>query len=449
MEVDCNASCDEAIGLGVAMLEVKPFSQRDRKYKELLCRGCAVDWDAEDEARRVVRFMRENCAEALKEYADAHHLHGDIPAVFRMGEPEMDAAKKAVSEQFLTAISLARVNSRRFHEDQRRRGYVFDDADGVRMIRQVRALERVGICCGNSFSSLLMHTVPAQLAGVGEIVAAVQPKDDGSVEPRILAAAKVLGITEVYAISGAHAVAAMAFGGPMRRVDKIVGNDGTLCQAAKRLVAGMTGIDPARGQGELLVIADDSANARFIAGDLIAQAEHGDQLSLLALFTTDRLLAEAVRIEVERLADLLPNPELLRRRIALSGANYVFPSLRTAAAAANTLAPARLSLQTRNNDDCLSDIDTAGAVFIGPWSAEASGDCFAGVNPFLPVGGRARFASGLGIEDFIREMSVVEYGPDRLLKTGRHLAILAEEEGMPAHAESVRERLELLKLTVD
>lgn len=431
------------------MLEVKPFSQRDRKYRELLNRFCACDWECLDEARRVAGLAMEDPAAALQEYGEMHGLSGGLDSL-RIGEEELAASKRDVSEQFLTSISLARVNSRKFHEDQRRRGYVYDDADGVRMIRQVRAIGRVGICCGRSFSSLLMHTVPAQLAGVGEIAVAVEPDENGSVDPRILAMAKVLGIGEVYRLSGAHAVAALAFGaGPLRRVDKIVGSDGPISRAAKRLVMGSVGVDFGRGLGELLVIADDSANARFIAGDILAQAEHEDASTLVALFTNDRLLAEAVRIEVERLVERLPNSERIRRNIEQSGANYVFPDLYTAIAAANSLAPARVCLQTRSNDDCLADIDVAGAVFVGPWSAEASGDCFAGINPFLPVGGQARFASGLGIEDFIREMPVVEYGPDRLLKTGRHVAFLAEEEGMPAHAESVRERLELLKLTVD
>lgn len=431
------------------MLDVRPFSKRDSRFNELAGRAARENSEAGAKAGDAVRRVRERGGQGLLECV----REMDSPAVrmdsLRVSEAELIAARDAVSEQFLTSLSLARVNARKFHEYQRRRGYVCDDSDQVILSRQVRALGRVGILAGKSFSSLLMHAVPAMVAGVGQIAAAVRPEEDGSVDPRILAAAKVLGIDEVHRMSGAHAVAAFAFGaGPVAKADKIVGSGGAGAAAAKRIVSGHVGVDAGGDSSELLVIADDSANARFIAGDFLAQAEQ-ESAGMLVLLATDRMVAEAVRIELERLADSLLEPGRIRENLARAGAIYVCRSLQAAVDAANILAPARLALQTRFNDECLADIETAGAVFVGPWSAETAGGCFSGINPFLPDGGRARFSSGLGVEDFVREMTVVQYGPDRLLRTGRHHAILAEEENFTAQAEAVRERLELLKMAAD
>ena len=432
------------------MLDVKPFSPRDRRFRELATRSDDADAEKTAYAAEVLKTVREEGCPGLLRFVNMFDSPLITGETLRVPEAELSAARKEVSERFLTSLSLARVNTRKFHEDQRRTGYIYDDSDGVRLTRSVRALRRVGICVGDSLSTLLMHAVPAQLAGVRELVAAVSTRADGSVDPKILAAAKVLDIGEVYRMSGAHAVAALACGaGPIARVDKIVGSGGAALRAAKRLVSGSVGVDAGLGLDELVIIADESANAKFIAVDLLAQAEHGGKSGLSVLFTTDRLLAEAVRIEMDRLIDLLPDPPTMRKTLDASGALFVCPDLDTAIDAANILAPARLSLMTAYNEQCLVEVETAGAVFIGPWSMEAAGDSFAGINPFLPMAGRSRFASGLGVDDFVREMPVIEYGPDRLLRTGRHIATLADEDGMPAHAAAVRERLELLKLAVD
>ncbi len=431
------------------MLEVKPFSQRERRYREMLTRGQRRNRDEEAKAEDVIRRIREDGGQGLLQCVREFDAPGLGMDRLRVSEADLTAARNSVSEQFLTSLCLARVNARKFHEYQRRRGYVCDDSDQVIMSRQVRALRRVGILCGESFSALLMHAAPALLAGVGQIAVAARPRPDGSVDTRILAAAKVLGIDEVYRMSGAHAVAAFAYGaGPVARVDKIVGPGGPLAATAKRHLSGSVGVDTRHGTTELAVIADGGANAKFIAGDLLAQAEQ-DSVGLLALFSTDRMVAEAVRIELDRLVELLPAPDRIRDNLSKRGAIYFCPTLTTAVDAVNALAPARLALQTRDNDECLADIETAGAVFVGPWSTETAGTSFSGANPYLPDGGQARFSSGLGVEDFIREMTVVEYGPDRLLSTGRHQAILAREENLTAQAEAVRERLELLHLTVD
>lgn len=431
------------------MLEVRLFSRRDRRYRAMLERGCGDDLDAVAETAAVLRKIRDDGAREYAQHLERYRRPDGEPAVHRIRPEELDRAKKSVSEAFLTSLSLARVNARRFHEHQRRKGYVADDSDGAIMSRLVRPLGRVGIYAGASFATLLAHAVPAQIAGVGHIAVAAAPGPDGDVDPRLLATAQVLGLDEVYRLSGVHAVAAMAYGADfLPRVDKILGSDDDRAGIAKRLLAGHVGVDSGLGDGELAVVADESANARFIAGDFLAQAE-ADSGGAIALFTTDRMLAEAVRIETARLARRFHTADLLLEALERRGAIFLCPDLDSAVSAADALAPARLALFTRHNDACLQEIENAGAVYLGLWSAEASGSYFSGANPRLPAGGGARFRGGLGVEDFVREMTVVESGPDRLMRTGRHQAILASEEGLPARAESLRERLELLKLAVD
>lgn len=432
------------------MLEVKPFSVRDRRFQELLGRAGGIDPELLREAGEAIATVSCEGGDGLLRLVQESYSAAIRMDTLRVNEADIQTARAEVSERFLTSLSLARVNARKFHEYQRRRGYVHDDNDGVRLSRQVRPLGRVGICCGDSFSALLMHAVPAQIAGVDHIAVAAAPREDGTVDPRILAAARVLGIDEVYRMSGAAAVAAFAFGaGPVAKANKVVGPGGRAARAAKLLLSNRIGVDGDMGRGELMIVADDSANAKFIASDLLAQAELADEGSLLVLVTTDLMLAQAVRIEVDRLAELLPNAETVRANLARSGAIYVCQSLYAALGAANALAPARLNLLTRDNQECLSEVSTAGAVYLGQWSADVSGGCFAGANPYLPLGGGAAFATGLGVDDFVHETTVVEYGPERFLKTGRHMAVMAEEECLPAHAEAVRERLELLKMTVE
>ncbi|MCD8351904.1 MAG: histidinol dehydrogenase [Planctomycetaceae bacterium] len=431
------------------MLEVKPFSGKDRRFLELLHRAGDVDAETMRQAAGIIETVRSEGTAGLLRCVREHDSALMAVDSLRVGEAVLDAARGEVSEQFLTSISLARVNARKFHEYQRRRGYVHDD-EGVRLSRQVRPLGRVGICCGDSFAALLMHAVPAQIAGVGTIAVAASPREDGTIDPRILVTAKILGIDEVYSMSGAHAVAAFAHGaGPVAKVEKVVGPCGALGRAAKLLLSNRIGVDGDTGRGELMVIADDGANAKFIATDLLAQSEWCDDGGLCVLATSDRMLAQAVRIELDRLAELLPNGDQVRATLKRCGAIYVFSDLYQAVKAANDLAPARLNLVTRDNQDYLSEGMTVGAVFLGPWSADVAGGYFSGANPYLRTGGASAHAGGLGVDEFVREMTVVEYGPDRFLKTGRHMAALAEEERLPAHAEAVRERLELLMLTVD
>ncbi len=425
------------------MLEVRPFTQGDRRFLAMLARdggGGANLEQMEARAGEKTRAIRTGGCEALASVC------GVPPEKLRVSRAELTAARDGVSDQFLTSLSLARVNIRKFHENQRRRGFIHDDHDGVRLQRRTRPLTRVGICCGSSFSALLLHAVPAQVAGVGQICIAAQTGADGEIDPHVLATAEVLGLEEVYRLSGAAAVAALAYGvEPVGRVDKIVGPGGIEAEAAKRLVAGCVGVDFGLGLGELVIVADGGAKAKLIARDFLAQAEHDQNAHLLVLLTDDRILAEAVRIELECLAEKIPDGARLLEQIGRTATLYLCSGIPEAIKAANALAPARLVLETGDNHFYLGEVETAGAVFLGPWSGEAAGDGFAGLNPYLPMGGTARFHSGLGVESFTREISVVEYAPEKLLRTGRHVAVLAEKENRVARVETVKERLEFIR----
>lgn len=431
------------------MLEVRPFSIRDKRFVEILARNNRDDDSLHDSALADVRAVKAGGADALLRCVRRSDWADAALESLAVTEEEMAAARREVSESFLTAVSLARVNLRKFHEYQRRRGYLHDDGDGVRLSRRVIPMGRVGIVCRRSFADLLMCAVPAQVAGVADLACAAAPAADGRIDPHFLATAKTLGITEVYRMGGAHAVAAMAYGaGPVRRVDKVVGPGGPLAGVAKRLLSDRVGVDLADGGSELAVVADAGSNARFIAADLLSQAGRGGAGDAMVLFSADRMLAEAVRIEIDRMTETLPDGNAVRDALRDGGALFVCRSLAEALAAANAMAPARLVLSTADNEAALADIDNAGSVFLGPWSGEGLGDALIGVNQLFPAAGAARFASGLGVDDFVREMTLVDYTPARLAKTGRHMTLLAEAEGLAARAGAVRERMEVLRMAL-
>ncbi len=425
------------------MLEVRPFTFRDRVYRSFADRVPPHDDYVIQRVSAELSAIRQGGMEKLAEQEGCGHPAPLAMDMLRISEAEMAASRTLVSESFLTALSLARVGMRKYHEYQRRRGYLHDDGDGVRLARRARPLASVGIIAGNSCANILACAVPAQVAGVGRIALALPPTAKGGPDPHLLAAAKVLGIDEAYRLTGARAVAAFAYGvSPVDRVDKIVGADGLETETAKRLVDGVTGVDGRAPAEELAVVADSSANAKFIAADFLAQAESG-RSGFAVLLVTDRLLAEAVRIEMDRLAELHADPARLRETAALRCGLFVCPGLGVALEAANQLAPARMALVTRENDELLPLVDNAGTVYIGQWTCRAA-EVFSGANPMAPGWGRVRWASGPGVDDFIQEMTVVEYSPERLQVAGRHIMELALADQRPVAAEAVRERLHLL-----
>ncbi len=432
------------------MLEVRPFSKTDPRFLDIINRAEDMDEEIGGQAGEIVKAVRTNGEASLLEYV--RRFDADIPDLDSLAvtPEEFETARKSVSDSFLTAISLARVNVRKFHEYQRRQGYIHDDGDGVRLAKRVIPLSKVGVYCpaGTAplFSSMIMNVVPAQIAGVKKIIAAMPPRKDGTIDPYMLATAKMLELDKVYKMGGAHAIAAMAYGcGPVEKVDKIVGPGNAYVAAAKRMVFGTVGIDSVAGPSEIVVIADETANAKFIAADLLSQVEHGSSYEAGVVFATDRMLAEAIRIEAGRMLERLDRKEAIEKALARYGALFICRDVMEAVDAANAIAPEHLELHTKDNETLLGEVENAGAVFMGAWSSEPVGDYFAGTNHVLPTGGAARFSSSLGVADFVKDISVIEYTAERLQKTGRHIMLMAETEGLTGHANAIRTRMEYLE----
>ena len=416
------------------MTEIRPFSPHDKLFLSL-SRPAPRDPEAEKRAREAIAEIRDwtGCG-------DSPPLSSGLGAA--ASPEELAQARDQAPESFLAAVSLARVKLRSFHEHQRRRGYVHDDGNGALMSRKAVPLAGVGICCGSSFVDLLMCAVPAQVAGVGRIVVVAEPGKDGGIPPPILATARLLSIGEVRRMEEPLGVAALALGaGSVPRVNKVAGRLGAAGREVARLLEGETGF-LVLGRGDsLAIVADGSASAKIIAADFLSRAGNGQLREATALFTDDRLLAEAVRIEISRSLELAPDPAATAAGLDDNGGLFLCANRSEALRAVNLMAPDRLELLTRDNRECLAEVENAGSVFFGPWCPEVMGLPFSGINALPPVGGSAH-GSTPGVDDFMKEMTVVEYGPERLLQAGRHLLALAEALG--AGGQAARERLKLL-----
>lgn len=364
-------------------------------------------------------------------------------ADLRVGRDALEAAAREVDGELLASLRRAADNIRAFHERQVERGFVDLDADGTLLGQRVLPLRRAGIYVPGGRaaypSSVLMNAIPAAVAGVDEIVM-VSPAPGGEMLPVVLAAAFVAGVTEVIQVGGAQAIAALAYGTEsIRRVDKIVGPGNKWVAEAKRQVFGRVDIDMVAGPSEILVIADGAADPLHVAADLIGQAEH-DPDAIAWVVTPSEALAAAVPAALERLLDANPRRDVARAALSANGAIVVVPDLDAAAAVAEMRAPEHLELLVAEPLALAARIRNAGAIFLGAHSPEPVGDYFAGPNHVLPTGGSARFASPLGVYDFVKRTSLIGYSAARLRAHAADVIRLAESEGLHGHAEAVRVR---------
>ncbi len=365
-------------------------------------------------------------------------------AGLRIGADELERAAAEIDRDLLASLRRAAENVRRFHERQREHGFVDWLPDGSLLGQRVTPLRRVGIYVPGGRaaypSSVLMNAIPAAVAGVDEI-AMVSPTPGGETSPVVLAAAHVAGVTEVLRIGGAQAVAALAHGTEtIGRVDKIVGPGNKWVAEAKRQVFGTVDIDMVAGPSEILVIADESADPVHVAADLIGQAEH-DPDAIAWLVTTSAELAARVPAEIDRLLERNPRRDVAREALEANGAIVIVDSLEDAARVADLRAPEHLELLVEQPLVLAGLIRNAGAIFLGSSSPEPMGDYFAGPNHVLPTGGTARFASPLGVYDFVKRTSLIGLSPARLRRDAADVIRLAESEGLFGHAEAVRVRL--------
>ena len=360
---------------------------------------------------------------------------------------EIDEAFAAVEPEFLDILREAAANIRAYHEKQVRNSFILNEGGGVVIGQKVTPIEKVGLYVPGGTaaypSTVLMDSIPAKIAGCKEIVMVTPPAKDGKVNPVILAAAKIAGVDRIFKVGGAQAVAALAYGTEsIPKVDKIVGPGNAYVAEAKKQVFGRVSIDMIAGPSEILVVADATANPRFVAADLLSQAEH-DKMASAVLVTDSRAFAEAVSKELEEQIPQLPRSEIARASIDLGGKIIVAEgNLMQAIEIANEIAPEHLELCVDNPFDYLDKIKHAGSIFMGKYCPEALGDYFAGPNHTLPTSGTARFSSPLSVDDFVKKTQFTYYTENALEKVADKIAFFAHKEGLDAHAKSATIRFE-------
>jgi len=402
-----------------------------------------IDAEVLGVAQRIIDDVRARGDEALVDYT-AQFDRAKLDDL-RVTAEEIDRAVAEVGDDFLAAIAEAALSIEQFHERQIPQSWFTTAEGGVFLGQKVTPIARVGIYVPGGRacypSSVLMNAIPAMVAGVGEIAMVVPPDADGRVNPYTLAAAAEVGLTEIYKVGGAQAIAALAYGTEtIPRVDKITGPGNAYVTAAKKLVMGEVGIDMLAGPSEVLILADETAEPAFVAIDLMAQAEH-DPRAAAYLVTTDASLPDDVEAALRELLTLSPRAEVIERALADNGVVVVCPDLDVALDAANMIAPEHLEVMMADPFELLGSIDNAGAIFLGPWTPESVGDYVAGPNHVLPTGGTARFSGPLSVDDFVKKSSVISYSLSGLEADGPTVMTIAEAEGLDAHARAVALRL--------
>lgn len=396
--------------------------------------------------KAIIEGVREEGDAALRRYSEEF----DRTKVdrFRLTEQEIQDAYSQVEPEFVEAIRAAAVRIRAFHEKQKRETWMDLKPDGTMLGQVYRPLKRVGLYVPGGKaaypSSVLMNAIPAQVAGVPEIAIVTPPATAGveGVNPYILVAAAEAGVTEIYRVGGAQAVAALAYGTEeIPAVDKIVGPGNIYVALAKRYVYGVVDIDSIAGPSEIIVLADDTADPAYVAADLLSQAEH-DEMASAVLVTPSAALAQAVQAELERQLALLPRREIAGKSLADYGAILTVATLEEGIAVVNRMAPEHLEVMVEEPFRYLGKIENAGAIFLGSYSSESVGDYFAGPNHVLPTNGTARFSSALSVDDFVKKSSVIYYSKEALMRDAAQISALARFEGLQAHARAVEIRVE-------
>ncbi len=390
----------------------------------------------------IIYDVRLNGDDAVAEYT--RKFDGQIPQNIEISRYEMELALKNSSADFVYALHKAAENIRDFHERQKQQSWLNTLENGSILGQRIRGLERVGIYVPGGTaaypSSVLMNAIPAKIAGVNEIIMVTPPLKDGNPNRNILAAAAVAGVDRVFLVGGAQAVAALAYGTEtIPKVDKIVGPGNIYVATAKRLLYGTVDIDMIAGPSEILIVADETANPKFLAADLMAQAEH-DVLASAILLTDSPEIAEATRRELSAQVQALSRKDIIEKSLKDYGAIILCDEISSAIDFANELAPEHIEICVKNPLEYIGSIDNAGSVFLGSYSPESLGDYYAGPNHVLPTGGTARFFSPLSVDSFIKKSSFIYYTRSDLTNAGDNIIELANAEGLTAHANSIKVR---------
>lgn len=418
---------------------IKRYDLKNLKRAEVV-RACEPDKSVAETAEKIIADIRKRGDEALLEYT--RKFDGAVKNL-KVTDEEIEAAVKKSDGYFLDTLKIARDNIKKYHEKQVRNGYEIRE-DGKILGQKVTPLKRVGLYVPGGTASypstVLMNSVPAFIAGVKEIIMVTPADKDGNVPDAILAAAYIGGVTSIFKIGGAQAIAALAYGTEtVPKVDKIVGPGNVYVAAAKRAVFGQVDIDMIAGPSEILIIADGTANPEFVAADMLSQAEHDKNASAI-LITDSETIAEKTVVELYRLLSLLPRKEIAEASIENSGKIIVAADLNEAVETANEIAPEHLELSVKDPFALLEKVENAGSIFLGQYAPEPLGDYFAGTNHTLPTGGTAKFSSPLSVDDFVKKSSYIYYDENSLKSVSDRIIDFAEREGLSAHANALRVR---------
>ncbi len=394
----------------------------------------------------IIENVKTNKDKAIFDYTlkfDKFELNAENIKVTR---EEIEEAYSLMDAKLVEVIRKAAENIRAFHMKQLRNSWFDAKEDGTILGMKITPIEKAGVYVPGGKaaypSSVLMNVIPANVAGVKEIIMTTPPGKDGKVNPGTLVAADIAGVNTIYKVGGAQAIAAMAFGTEsIPKVDKITGPGNIFVALAKKAVYGYVSIDSIAGPSEVLVLADETANPRYVAADLLSQAEH-DELASAILITTSKELAEQVSIEVDKFVAELPRQEIMQKSLDNYGYILLAETMEQAIETTNEIASEHLEILTKNPFDVMTKIRNAGAIFLGEYSSEPLGDYFAGPNHILPTNGTAKFFSPVNVDDFIKKSSIISYSREALEKLHKDIELFAESEGLTAHANSIKVRFE-------
>ncbi|BCZ28639.1 histidinol dehydrogenase [Claveliimonas bilis] len=429
-------------------MRIQKLDSRSKKnlLEDLLKRSPNQYGQYEEGVAKILSRIKEEGDNALFAYTEEFdHAKIDKNNI-RVTEEEIREAYEQIDSGLVDIIREAMENIRVYHEKQKQYSWFDSKSDGTILGQKVTPLQRVGVYVPGGKaaypSSVLMNVIPAKVAGVDEIVMTTPPGRDGKVTPTTLVAAHEAGVDVIYKAGGAQAIGALAYGTEsIKRVDKIVGPGNIYVALAKKAVYGHVSIDAVAGPSEILVIADETANPRYVAADLLSQAEH-DELASAILVTTSETLAEKVSEEVDRFLETLSRSEIIRKSLDNYGYILVAETMEDAIDIANEIASEHLEIQTKDPYNVMTKIRNAGAIFIGEYASEPLGDYFAGPNHVLPTNGTARFFSPLSVDDFIKKSSIIGYSREALEKIHTKIEAFAEAEHLTAHANSIKVRFE-------
>ncbi len=423
---------------------MKIFDVAQVSMNDILKREEQDTRDVENLVFEILQNVRNYGDKAVKEYTakfDGANLES-----LQVSQQEIDEAVSNVPASFLKTLELAKINLNKFHEKQKREGFVLDGQNGESIGQIITPIEKVGIYVPGGTASypstVLMNAIPAKIAGVKEIVMVSPASSSGKIADVILAAAKIAGVTKIFKIGGAQAIGALAYGTEsVPKVDKIVGPGNIFVATAKKQVFGIVNIDMIAGPSEILVVADEFANEKFLASDLLSQAEHDKRASAI-LITPSMELAKKVSCEVEKQLKELPREDIARVSVETNGKIIVSKDLNEAIEIANEIAPEHLELSVEKPFELLAKVKNAGSVFLGTYAPEALGDYFAGPNHTLPTNGTAKFSSPLSVDDFVKKTQFIYYTKKALELVKDNVVEFAESEGLCGHARSISKRFE-------